>query len=84
MAAPDPREAWNRIQTELARRSSRFGGAGGGAPKGLGGGAAALALVVGGVFVANNALFNGTSSTLGHCNDSDAYPRGIIHQSAKY
>lgn len=62
MAAPDPREAWNRLQTELARRSQRFGGAGGGPPKGLGGGVAALALVVGGVFVANNALFNGTSS----------------------
>jgi prohibitin 2 len=60
MSAPDPQEAWRRLQNELTRRSARFGGAGGGAPKGLGGGVVALALLGGGIFVANNALFNGT------------------------
>ena len=59
MSAPDPQEAWRRLQTELQRRSARFGGAGGGAPRGLGGGAAAVVLLVGGVWAANNALFNG-------------------------
>lgn len=62
MSAPDPQEAWRRLQNELTRRSARFGGAGGGPPKGLGAGAAALALLAGGVVVANNALFNGSAS----------------------
>lgn len=60
MSAPDPREAWRRLQTELQRRSARVGGGGGGAPKGLGGGVALLAIIGGGVFLANNALFNGS------------------------
>lgn len=60
MSAPDPKEAWQRIQTELTRRSARFGGAGGGgAPKGLFGGIGGLVLVGGGIWLANNALFNG-------------------------
>ncbi|KAH7119129.1 band 7 family-domain-containing protein [Dendryphion nanum] len=58
MSAPNPQEAWQRLQTELTRRSQRFGGAGGGPPKGLGPGAAALFLIGGGIWVANNALFN--------------------------
>jgi prohibitin 2 len=59
MAAPDPKEAWQRIQTELTRRTARFGGAGGGgAPKGTAGGIAGLVLLGGGLWLANNALFN--------------------------
>ena len=60
MSAPDPKEAWQRIQNELTRRTTRFGG-GGPAPKGLGGGIAGLVLLGGGLWVANNALFNGQS-----------------------
>lgn len=64
MSAPDPKEAWNRIQNELAKRTSRFGGAGGGGPpKGLGGGVAGLFLLGGGIWLANNALFNGALPT---------------------
>lgn len=60
MSAPDPKEAWARLQTELTRRSQRFGGSGGGgAPKGLFGGIGGLVLIGGGIWVANNALFNG-------------------------
>jgi prohibitin 2 len=60
MSAPDPKEAWSRIQNELTRRTARFGGAGGGGPpKGLFGGIGGLILVGGGIWMANNALFNG-------------------------
>ena len=62
MSAPDPKEAWQRLQNELTRRGARFGGSGGGAPKGLGGGVASLVLLGGGIWLANNALFNGASS----------------------
>ncbi|KAF1838395.1 hypothetical protein BDW02DRAFT_564994 [Decorospora gaudefroyi] len=60
MSAPDPREAWMRIQNELTKRSARFGGSGGGgpAPKGLFGGIGGLILIGGGIWMANNALFN--------------------------
>lgn len=58
MSAPDPKEAWQRIQNELTRRTSRLGGSGGGAPKGTAGGIAGLVLLGGGLWVANNALFN--------------------------
>jgi hypothetical protein len=58
MAAPDPKEAWQRIQNELTRRTSRLGGSGGGAPKGTAGGIAGLVLLGGGLWLANNALFN--------------------------
>lgn len=58
MAAPDPKEAWQRIQNELTRRTSRLGGSGGGAPKGTVGGVAGLVLLGGGLWLANNALFN--------------------------
>lgn len=58
MSAPDPKEAWQRIQNELTRRTSRLGGSGGGAPKGTVGGIAGLVLLGGGLWVANNALFN--------------------------
>ena len=57
MAAPDPKEAWQRIQNELTRRTSRLGGSGG-APKGTAGGIAGLVLLGGGLWLANNALFN--------------------------
>jgi prohibitin 2 len=61
MSAPDPKEAWARIQNELTRRSARFGGAGGGGPpKGVFGGIGGLILIGGGIWMANNALFNGT------------------------
>lgn len=60
MAAPDPKEAWSRLQNELTRRSARFGGAGGGGPpRGVFGGLGGLLLVGGGIWMANNALFNG-------------------------
>jgi prohibitin 2 len=60
MSSPDPKEAWSRIQNELTRRTARFGGAGGGGPpKGLFGGIGGLILVGGGIWMANNALFNG-------------------------
>lgn len=58
MSAPDPKEAWQRLQTELSRRT-RFGGGGGGPPKGLGPGIGGVILLAGGVFLINNALFNG-------------------------
>ena len=57
MAAPDPKEAWQRIQNELTRRTARMGGSGG-APKGTAGGIAGLVLLGGGLWLANNALFN--------------------------
>lgn len=61
MSAPDPQEAWRRLQTELTRRTARFGGAGGGRPpKGTFGGIAGLVIIGGGIFIANNALFNGS------------------------
>jgi prohibitin 2 len=61
MSAPNPKEAWAKIQQELTKRGTRFGGAGGGGPpKGLFGGIGGLILVGGGIWVANNALFNGT------------------------
>jgi len=42
------------------QRSRGFGGSGGGGPpKGAVGGAGALILLAGGVYLANNALFNG-------------------------
>jgi prohibitin 2 len=59
MSAPDPKEAWARIQNELTRRSQRFGGSGGGPPKGLFGGIGGILLIGGGIWAANNALFNG-------------------------
>jgi hypothetical protein len=62
MSAPNPQEAWQRIQTELTRRTQRFGGPGGGAPKGFGPAVAAIVVLGGGFLVANNALFNGTYS----------------------
>jgi prohibitin 2 len=65
MSAPNPKEAWAKIQNELAKRGTRFGGAGGGPPKGLFGGIGGLILVGGGIWVANNALFNGTQYTSG-------------------
>ena len=60
MSAPDPKEAWQRIQTELTRRTQRLGG-GGGPPKGTLGGAGAFLVILGGAYLANNALFNGPS-----------------------
>jgi prohibitin 2 len=57
----DPKEAWQRLQTELTRRGARFGGGGGGPPKGSIGGIAGLLFVGGGLYLANNALFNGES-----------------------
>lgn len=65
MSAPDPKEAWSRLQNELTRRTQRMGGGGGGAPKGLFGGIGGLVLVGGGIWVANNALFNGACSQAG-------------------
>lgn len=66
MSAPDPKEAWSRIQNELTRRSARFGGAGGGGPpKGVFGGIGGLILIGGGIWMANNALFNGKPCFVG-------------------
>lgn len=59
MSSPDPREAWQKLQNELARRTTRMGGGGGGPPKGVIGGIGSLVLIAGGIYVANNALFNG-------------------------
>ena len=59
MAGQDPREAWRKIQMELQQRTKGFGGGGG--PK-MGAGVAGIALLVGGVWAANNALFNGSFS----------------------
>jgi len=60
MAANDPREAWKRLQSEFNHRTTKFGGSGGrgGPPKGLFGGIGGLVLVGGGIWLANNALFN--------------------------
>ena len=56
----DPREAWRRLQQsfQMAQRKG-FGGAGGGPPRGALGGTAALIALVGGGILFNNALFNG-------------------------
>jgi prohibitin 2 len=58
MANQDPREAWRKIQMQLQQRTARFGGAGGGGPK-MGAGVAGFVLLGGGIWLANNALFNG-------------------------
>jgi prohibitin 2 len=57
----DPREAWQKLQQSLinAQKSGRGGFPGGGSPRGALGGAAGLILLAGGVYAANNALFNG-------------------------
>lgn len=62
MSAPNPREAWQRIQNELIQRSRGMGGGSGGGmpPKGALGGFGALVFLAGGVYLANNALFNGS------------------------
>ncbi len=60
MSAPDPREAWARIQNELTRRSARFGGGGGGPPRGTIGGIGTLIVLSGGLWAANQSLFNGS------------------------
>lgn len=56
----DPREAFRKLQQTIqnARRGS---GMGGGPPKGSIGAGIGLLLLGGGVFLANNALFNGMS-----------------------
>ena len=54
----DPREAWRKLQTSFVNSSRRGGGFPGG-PRNffaLGGG---VVLLIGGVWVVNNALFNG-------------------------
>jgi hypothetical protein len=78
MSAPDPKEAWQRIQNELTRRTTRFGGGGSPAPKGLGGGIAGLVLLGGGLWVANNALFNGQC-----CSSHPAPPHAHTIQSTE-
>lgn len=57
---PNARQAWSALTKLAANAQSKTGGPGGGgpSPKGLGAGAAGLILLVGGGFVANNALFN--------------------------
>lgn len=62
MASNDPQEAWKRLQSQIAARTAKFGGSGGrggGAPKGLFGGIGGLVLIGSGIWLANNALFNG-------------------------
>lgn len=49
----NPQEAWKQLQ-KMANRA----GKGGPSPKGMGAGLGGLLLLGGGVFVANNALFN--------------------------
>lgn len=62
MSSPDPRETWRRLQMELSNRAPKFGGGGGGpGPKGLMGGVGGIVLLAGGLWVANNSLFNGES-----------------------
>ncbi|KAF2863057.1 hypothetical protein K470DRAFT_280620 [Piedraia hortae CBS 480.64] len=56
----DPREAWAAFQKNIQRmqqQGQRFGGGGGG-PKGALSGALGLGLLIGGVYLFNNALFN--------------------------
>ncbi|KAI9807128.1 MAG: Prohibitin-2, subunit of the prohibitin complex (Phb1p-Phb2p) [Sarcosagium campestre] len=57
--AGDPRETWARLQKTLqsAGRQGR-GSFPGGSPRGAMGGAAGIAILVGGAIVVNNALFN--------------------------
>ncbi len=58
--ARDPREAWAKLQQTLASAQQQGRrGMGGGNPRNLFGGAAGVLLLVGGVLVVNNALFNG-------------------------
>ena len=59
MSTPDPRETWRRLQMELSNRAPKFGGGGGPGPKGLMGGVGGIVLLAGGLWVANNSLFNG-------------------------
>lgn len=53
----NPREAWSRIQSAISRASQQGGGRG--APKGVLGGGAALALLGGAFITFNSAIFNG-------------------------
>ena len=56
--AQDPREAFRKIQ-QTFQNASRGTGMGGGPPKGSVGAGIALLLLSGGVYLVNNALFNG-------------------------
>ena len=53
----DPRDTWRRLTRAMAKAQQQ--GRMGGSPRGALGGAAGLILLVGGVTVASNALFNG-------------------------
>ena len=55
----DPRDTWRRLTRAMASAQQQGRRGMGGTPKGALGGAAGVALLVGGIFVANNALFNG-------------------------
>ena len=71
MAAPDPRDAIRRLQSEFQRRASYFGvggGGGGGRPPLRflsGGGLAGLALV--GAWAFNASLYNGACAPAACC-----------------
>lgn len=61
--AGDPREAWARFQRTLQSAQRQGGGrgfgGGAGSPRAFSGPAAGVALLLGGIWVANQALFNG-------------------------
>jgi len=59
MSAPDPQETWRRIQTNLQRQATRYGGGGGPNPRAALGGFGLLLALGGGAVLVNNALFNG-------------------------
>lgn len=59
MSGVDPREQWQRISRQLQQQGrARFGGAGGGLPKGAGGGIGLLILLGIGAVGVQSALFN--------------------------
>lgn len=57
----NPREAWTRFQNVMSK-VQQTSGRGGGAPKGVFGGGAALILLAGAAFTFNSAIFNGMFS----------------------
>ncbi|MCJ1399236.1 Prohibitin-2, subunit of the prohibitin complex (Phb1p-Phb2p) [Xylographa trunciseda] len=56
--AQDPRETWRKLQQTLVNAQQQGRKGLGGSPRGALGGAAAIAIIVGGALVVNNALFN--------------------------
>jgi len=71
----DPRETWRKLQQTLANAQQQGRRGLGGSPRGAIGGAAGLVLLVGGVLVFNNALFNGNPIPAPSIQNSLTHPK---------